>query len=164
MKLYEIKNLMVDTLDIFLESDAEEVDKEFYEETMQYLKKELSQKSSNILKYLSNLDAEALSIKGEIDRLSKVKKSRERKSENLKSYLVNVMRGLEKTKIETDLGAYGIRKSTALKVLDMNKIPEVYLKVKKEISIDKRELTSHIKAGEEIEGAILVENYSLQIK
>jgi hypothetical protein len=37
--------------------------------------------------------------------LTKAKKAREKKSENLKNYLVNTMQILEKTKIETDLGA-----------------------------------------------------------
>lgn len=164
MKLYEIKDAMVDTLDIFLESEQEEIDRDFYSETMEYLKEELSNKSSGIIKYLSNLDAEALTIKCEIDRLTKAKKSRERKSESLKSYLVNTMQILEKTKIETDLGTYGIRKSTALKILDMNKIPQEYIRKKEELTVDKRGLTGFIKNGEAIEGAALVENYSLHIK
>lgn len=155
---------MVDTLDIFLESEQEEIDRDFYSETMEYLKEELSNKSSGIIKYLSNLDAEALTIKCEIDRLTKAKKSRERKSESLKSYLVNTMQILEKTKIETDLGTYGIRKSTALKILDMNKIPQEYIRKKEELTVDKRGLTGFIKNGEAIEGAALVENYSLHIK
>ena len=164
MKLYEIKDAMVDTLDIFLESEQEEIDRDFYSETMEYLKEELSNKSSGIIKYLSNLDAEALTIKCEIDRLTKAKKSRERKSESLKSYLVNTMQILEKTKIETDLGTYGIRKSTALKILDMNKIPQEYIRKKEELTVDKRGLTDFIKNGEAVEGAALVENYSLHIK
>jgi hypothetical protein len=164
LKLYEIKDAMVDTLDIFLESEQEEIDRDFYSETMEYLKEELSNKSSGIIKYLSNLDAEALTIKCEIDRLTKAKKSRERKSESLKSYLVNTMQILEKTKIETDLGTYGIRKSTALKILDMNKIPQEYIRKKEELTVDKRGLTGFIKNGEAIEGAALVENYSLHIK
>ena len=164
MKLYEIKEAMVDTLDIFLESDQQEIDREFYEETMRYFKSELSHKSSNILKYISNLESEAFSIKSEIERLGKVKKARERKLQSLKEYLVNTMQILEKTKIETDLGSYGLRKSTSLKVFDMSKIPEEFLKIKKEVSVDKRELTSHIKAGKIIDGATLVEKYTLQIK
>ena len=155
---------MVDTLDIFLESEQEEIDRDFYSETMEYLKEELSNKSSGIIKYLSNLDAEALTIKCEIDRLTKAKKSRERKSESLKSYLVNTMQILEKTKIETDLGTYGIRKSTALKILDMNKIPQEYIRKKEELTVDKRGLTGFIKNGEAVDGAALVENYSLHIK
>jgi hypothetical protein len=164
MQLYKITEAMMDTLDIFLDSDQDEVDQEFYSETMNYLKEELNHKSSNIIKYLSNLDAEALAIKYEIDRLTKAKKSRERKSASLKSYLVNTMQVLKKTKIETDLGTFGLRKSTALDIYDMDKIPEEYLKVKKEISVDKREVTNHIKAGEVIEGAALVERYTLNIK
>lgn len=164
MQLYSIKEMMIDTLDIFLESEQEEVDKDFYIETMEYLKEELQHKSSNILKYIANLDAEAQSIKIEIDRLSEAKKSRERKLESLKSYLISTMQQLEKTKIETNLGTFGIRKSTKLEVYDMSRIPEEYLKIKKVVSVDKREITNHIKAGEEIEGASLIPNYSLQIK
>ena len=164
MKLYEIKDAMVDTLDIFLESEQEEIDRDFYSETMEYLKEELSQKSSSIIKYLSNLDAEALAIKSEIDRLTKAKKSREKKSESLKNYLTNVMIGLDKSKIETDLGTYGIRRATALKILDMSKIPEEYLKRKEEVYVNKRELTNLIKGGESIQGALLEERYSLHIK
>ena len=164
MKLYEIKDAMTETLDIFLESEREEIDQEFYTETMEYLKEELNHKSSNIIKYLSNLDGEALAIKSEIDRLTKAKKAREKKSESLKNYLTNVMIGLDKSKIETDLGTYGIRRSTALKILDMNLIPEEYLKRKEEFYVDKRELTNLIKGGESIQGALLEERYSLHIK
>lgn len=164
MKLYEIKEAMIETLDIFLESDREEIDKEFYEETMTYLKGELSCKSSNIIKYISNLDSEVLSIKSEIDRLTKAKKARERKLESLKGYLTNTMHILDKSKIETDIGTYGLRKSIALKVFDLNQIPEEYLKVKKEVSVDKRALTTAIREGYEIKGAILEERYSLHIK
>jgi len=164
LKLYEIKDAMVDTLDIFLESEQAEIDRDFYSETMKYLKEELSNKSSGIIKYLSNLDAEALTIKCEIERLTKAKKSRERKSENLKSYLVNTMQILEKTKIETDLGTYGLRKSTAIEIFDIGKIPEKYIRIKQDISVDKRELTNHIKAGNSIEGAALVDRFTLNIK
>jgi hypothetical protein len=67
MKLYEIREAMLDTLDIFLEIEREKINQDFYNETMDYLKNELNHKSSNIIKYLSNLDAEALAIKSEID-------------------------------------------------------------------------------------------------
>ena len=164
MQLYAIKNMMIETLDIFLGSEQDSIYKDFYNETMEFLKEELLHKSSNIIKYIANLDAEAQGMKQEIERLTKAKKSRECKLNSLKNYLVSTMQHLEKTKIETDLGSYGLRKSTSLKVLDMDKIPEEYLRVKQEVSVDKRELKNYIKAGKEIEGVALVENYSLQIK
>ena len=164
MKLYEIQGAMLETLDIFLESDQDEIDKELYEDTINYLKEELSQKSSSIIKYLCNLSSETDSIKQEIERLTKAKKSRERKLEGLKGYLVNIMQSLEKSKIETDLGTYGLRKSKSVKILDQSKIPEVYLRVKEEVSVDKKGLAVVLKSGETVEGAALVENYSLQIR
>ena len=36
MKAYEIKNAMIDTLDIFLESNQDEMDKENYDDMMKY--------------------------------------------------------------------------------------------------------------------------------
>ena len=41
MKLYEIKSIMVDILDIFLESERDEMDQEFYQDNMELLKREL---------------------------------------------------------------------------------------------------------------------------
>ena len=38
MKAYEIKNAMIDTLDIFLESNKDEMDKENYDDVMEYLR------------------------------------------------------------------------------------------------------------------------------
>ena len=164
MKLYEIQEAMLETLDIFLESDQEQMDRDVYEDTINYLKEELSQKSSNLIKYLCNLHSETTAIKEEIERLSKAKKARESKLESLKGYLVNVMQSLEKSKIETDLGTYGLRKSKSVAILDQSKIPEEYIRVKEEVTVDKKGLAAVLKSGEAVEGAALVENYSLQIR
>lgn len=164
MKLYEIKEAMVDTLDIFLESDREEMDQEFYQESMELLKNELSNKSSNIIKYVRNLDSEVIGIKDEIERLTKARKSRENKLKSLKDYLVNTMMFLDKTKIESDLGTYGLRKSHPLEIFDISKIPEEFIRKKEEITVDKRAVSNYIKSGHDIEGASLVEKYSLQIR
>ena len=164
MKLYEIKSAMVDTLDIFLESERDEMDQEFYQESMELLKSELNNKSSNIIKYVRNLDSEVIGIKDELERLTKAKKSRENKLKSLKDYLVNTMMVLDKTKIESDLGSYGLRKSHPLEILDMSKIPEEFIRRKEEVSVDKRALANYIKSGHDIEGTALVERYSLQIR
>ena len=52
LKLYEIKQGMIDTLDIFLESDGNDLDKENYSEIMLFLRDELKNKSSSLLKYI----------------------------------------------------------------------------------------------------------------
>lgn len=67
MKAYEIKNAMIDTLDIFLESNQDEMDKENYDDVMEYLREELESKSSNIVRYIRNLELENIVAKTEID-------------------------------------------------------------------------------------------------
>lgn len=49
---------MIDTLDIFLELDQNESDKESYQYIMEFLKEELKNKSSNIIKYIRNISLE----------------------------------------------------------------------------------------------------------
>lgn len=164
MKLYEITGAMEEVLDIFLESEGDELDRENYEYTMSYLKEELKNKSSNFIKYIKNLLAEAEMAKQESERLTSLRKAKEKKVENLKHYLVTALQGLEVKKVETELGSYGLRKSSSVEILDISKIPQEFVRRTEEISIDKKELGKYIAQGNYIEGAIKVENYSLQIR
>ena len=111
MKAYEIIGAMEDTLDIFLESEGTESDKENYDYVMEFLKEELNNKSSSILKYIRNLELDSKIAKDEADRLDNLSKSKMNKVKKLKEYLINIMQYLDKKKIETDLGSYGIRNS-----------------------------------------------------
>lgn len=164
MKTYEIAGAMIDTLDIFLDSDQQEADRETYEDVMGYLKEELQNKSTNILKYIRNLELEAISVKTEIERLEDVKKNRENKVKSLKGYLKNVLIFLDKKKIETELGNYNLRKSSKVEIIDMSRLPEECLRIKQEVLPDKMLIAQKMKNGEEIEGAVIVEDYNLLIK
>ena len=164
MKLYEITGAMEDVLDIFLESEGEDLDRENYEYTMSYLKEELKNKSSNFIKYIKNLLAEAEMAKQEAERLTTLRKTKEHKVENLKKYLIAALQGLEVKKVETELGSYGLRKSSSIEILDIGKIPKEFIKIKEEISVDKKEVGKYIDGGNFLEGARKVETYSLQIK
>lgn len=164
MKAYEIVNGMIDTLDIFLESDGSESEAEVYLDVMTFLKEELKNKSSNILKYIRNLELESKLAKEEADRLQKVSKVKANKIKNLKNYLINTLTSLDKRKIETDLGSYGLRKSSKIEIIDINKIPKEFLKTKTEITVDKLELGKAIKKEGEVEGAKVLESFSLQIR
>ena len=53
MKAYEIVNGMIDTLDIFLESEQNEGDRENYEFVMEFLKDELQSKSVQCYDHIS---------------------------------------------------------------------------------------------------------------
>ena len=164
MKAYEIKNAMIDTLDIFLESNQDEMDKENYDDIMEYLREELKSKSSNIVRYIRNLELENIVAKTEIDRLEDIKKSREKKIASLKGYIKGILLELDKKKIETDLGNLSLRKTTSVEIVDLSKIPKEYLTVKEEVTPSKKLIGDSLKNNIAVSGAILKEDYLLKIK
>lgn len=164
MKAYEIKNAMIDTLDIFLESNQDEMDKENYDDVMKYLREELENKSSNIVRYIRNLELENVVAKTEIERLEEIKKNREKKINSLKVYIKGILLELDKKKIETDLGNISLRKSTSVEIIDLSKIPKEYLIVKEEITPSKKLIGDSLKKNIVVSGAILKEDYSLLVK
>ena len=163
MTLYEIQETMIDNLNIFLESEGSEFDQEVYEEIMNILKIELSDKSSNILKYLNNLQADLEQIKLEKQRLDKIKKSKESKYNKLSDYIISVMKNLDKAKIETDIGNYALRKSTKVEILDEKLIPEEYFNISIDKTVDKLTLKEILKS-QEIPGVRLATGFNLNIQ
>ena len=113
MKLYEIKNGMIDTLDIFLEGEQTEADRENYNYIIDYLKEELKSKSSELIKYIRNLELENTVTKLEIERLEDLKKGKEKKIKSIKSYIKRILLDLDKKKVETELGNVSLRKTTS---------------------------------------------------
>ena len=163
MTLYEIQETMIDNLNIFLESEGSEFDQEVYEEIMNILKIELSSKSSNILKYLNNLQADLEQIKLEKQRLDKIKKSKESKYNKLSDYIISVMTNLDKAKIETDIGNYALRKSTKVDILDEKLIPEEYFNISIDKTVNKVTLKEVLKS-QEVPGVRLATGYNLNIQ
>ena len=164
MKLYEIRNGMIDTLDIFLESDQTEIDRENYNDIMEYLKEELKSKSSDLIKYIRNLELENTVTKLEIERLEDLKKGKEKKIKSIKSYIKRILLDLDKKKVETELGNLSLRKTTSVEITDITKIPREYLVVKEEVTPSKKLIGDSLKKNILIDGAILKEDYSILIK
>ena len=164
MKLYEIKNGMIDTLDIFLESEQTEMDRENYNDIMEYLKEELKSKSTDLIKYIRNLELENTVTKLEIERLEDLKKGKEKKIKSIKSYIKRILLDLDKKKVETELGNLSLRKTTSVEITDISKIPKEYLVVKEEITPSKKLIGDSLKKNILIDGAVLKEDYSVLIK
>lgn len=164
MKLYEIRNGMIDTLDIFLESEQTEMDRENYNDIMEYLKEELKSKSTDLIKYIRNLELENTVTKLEIERLEDLKKGKEKKIKSIKSYIKEILLDLDKKKVETELGNLSLRKTTSVEITDISKIPKEYLVVKEEVTPSKKLIGDSLKKNIFIDGAVLKEDYSILIK
>ena len=164
MKLYEIRNGMIDTLDIFLESEQTEMDRENYNDIMDYLKEELKSKSSDLIKYIRNLELENTVTKLEIERLEDLKKGKEKKIKSIKNYIKGILLDLDKKKVETELGNLSLRKTTSVEITDITKITKEYLVVKEEVTPSKKLIGDSLKKNILIDGAVLKEDYSVLIK
>jgi hypothetical protein len=67
-------------------------------------------------------------------------------------------------KIESSLFKLSLRRSESVEVVNIDQLPESLVTVKKTLSADKVKIKEQIKNGVPVEGAVIVENYSLQIK
>ena len=153
MNLYEIDSAILDCVDV----DTGEI---FDEEKFEELQLTRDAKIENICLWIKNLKAEAEALKAEKDAFAKRQKSVENKMDSLKKYISNYLEG---TAFESSKVKVSFRKSEALEVTDIYKIPDEYLKFK-EPDVDKMAIKQAMKQGKEFEGVELVTNYSMQIK
>ena len=147
-----------------LEKILQETESENLIKELDKLEQGFEQKLKNIWKLIRVYETYEIWIDDEIKRLQELKKHYKTQTWNLKNYVAYAMETTGKDKVETDLFKFSFRKSTAVEIFEEDKIPEDFKKQKVEIKIDKIELKKALQAGQEIEGAQLVERKNLQIK
>lgn len=112
--------------------------------------------------FIKNLEADAKAIREEEKALAKRRQVMERKAEKLRDYVSWCMDEFEIKKLDTPRLALSKRRSESVSITNEELIPEQFFKVTKTVS--KTDLRKALKAGEEIAGAEIVENYGLQVK
>ena len=123
---------------------------------------ELQEKAINYAYVIKTVESDISTIDEEIKRLQALKKAKSNAIDRMKEAVVNAMSiyGLEK--VETPTLKLSIRRSESVEVLD--NLDERYTTTKVTVTPDKIRIKNAIKAGEKVDGARIVENYSLQIK
>lgn len=124
----------------------------------------LQEKTANLVKYCKVRDCFIDNVDQEIKKLQALKKAATNKQENFKKYIKMCMQKMGIPKIETVNGTLSLRKSEAVSIENEKLIPAVYTTIVQDIKISKTDIKKAIKAGEEVPGAILVQNVNLQIK
>lgn len=147
------------------EETGEIIDAEVLEKLEEELHEMLLKKSDGIIRYFKNEESTIKSIKEEIDRLTALRKRKEKKLEGFKNYIETNMLKIGTKKIETGLGNISIRKSIQTVVNeDVIEFDERFAKKIETIKYDKTEIKKLLSEGVEIEGASLVENFSVSVK
>ena len=165
--LYQIDRAIEEALAIAL---TENIDPETGEilsgdfSQLEELAVERTVKFENIGAYIKNLTAEAEAIKEEEKNLERRRKAKEKEIERLKGFVAYSMTNAGEDKFESPKVAFSFKKSKKVEVLNMEAIPEEYIRVTVKKDADKTAIGKLLKAGQEVPGCVLLENNNLQIK
>ena len=162
--LYELTE---DYMTLLEYAEDPEIDEETLKDTMEAVEGEIEVKAENYAKVIKQLEADTVSLKAEIDRLSARKKTLDNSITRIKKSLEEAMIATGKTKFKTELFSFGIQKNPAsLKLaddIDFESIPMEFV-IFPEPTIDKKAVTASIKAGAEYDWAHLEQSEGLRIR
>jgi hypothetical protein len=125
---------------------------------------ELQEKSFNYAYVCKSIESDITTIDEEIKRLTSLKKAKNNIVDRMKEAVINALHiyGLEK--ISSPTLTLSVRRSEAVEIISEEQLADEYKVTKVTVAPDKIRIKEAIKAGKDVEGAVIKENYSLQIK
>lgn len=163
MKLYEVAESFKRLQEILLSAETEEEVLAIKEVLIGY-ESQFDEKVENITYLIRNFQSDVEALKKEELRLAEKRKSAERKIESLKDYLFGAFIQTGTERIKFPQFTVSIRNNPeSVNVKDITKIPNDYF-VPQPPKLNKAGLKKAIQDGEQIEGAELVRNQSIQIR
>ena len=151
--LYEIDEQITECFDV---ETGELLDAEKLENLM--IEKE--NKIEAVALWVKNLKADAAMYKAEKNAFAERQAAAERKAESLTMWLKNALDG---KKFKTEKAEINFRKTQKVEVLDIWELNEDFVKYS-DPTPDKAAIKRAIKAGEEVNGAKLIDDISVSIK
>ena len=160
MNLYQITK---EALNLALILETEELTPEL-EQALILNQQQLQTKAGSYAKIIANYQANADGADAEIKRLKQYKEQNEKVVDRLKNALRESMLISGTDKLESEFFRFSVRRSESVEVDLLEALPANYVTEKTTKSADKVAIKEAIKRGENITGARIVENFSLQIK
>ena len=134
------------------------------EQSLIITQEQLQEKAIQYAYAIRNVEIDSQAIDNEIKRLKAMKEAKDGAIDRMKEAVRNAMLVSGIDKIESSLFKLSLRRSESVEVVNIDQLPEVLTTVKKTVSADKVKIKEAIKSGLTVEGAVLTENFSLQIK
>lgn len=159
MNLYEINNAIRRILSENVDENGEITEQGL--EALSALEMAKTEKIESVALWIKDLTAENEAMKAEIETFRARLKTNESKIDTLKAWLTTATDG---TKFSTSRCQITFRSSTAVEILDIDKIPEGFTRIKTEISPDKVKIKAVLQSGGDVAGATLKSNRNLIIK
>ena len=159
MTLYELTEAM-ENFDLDIDEETGEI---LNADELDQLQVEHDEKLKNCVYYYKNMMAEAAALKAEKQKLAERQRIAENKAEWIKQYIANDLKG-EKFEPEDDVTIkVTYRKSESVECADIYKVPDEYIRYK-EPELDKARIKKALKAGDTVDGCVLVTKSNIQIK
>ena len=132
-------------------------------DTLDGIEGEIEDKADGYAKILAQMDGDVAALKEQEHRLADRRRVLENRAKRLKENLYTTMKTVGKTKFQTQLFAFSIRKTPAAVVIDdAAAIPDKYKTYVE--SILKTDIKDALKAGEDLPGAHLEQGETLSIR
>lgn len=132
------------------------------EDTLDSITDAVEEKLEAYAMVIKNIESDVEGIKSEEKRLAERRKVMENGVVRMKQAIAETLQNSGQDKVKTEKFTFSWRKSSKVEVSNIDSLPQQYVKVERTIS--RSELAKALKAGEQIEGAQLVENQSLSIR
>lgn len=167
-KFYDVVNDYIERME-YLEQGINAETGEMTDNTNQLaiwtdeLTQDLKDKSANVIAVVRNQELTIEALDNEIKRLQAMKDSIKKKLDKFKCYVKSAMLVNNIERIDTTLGAIKFTKSTSTEIYDESLIDSRFIEVVTTEKISKEKIKAALKAGEEVQGARLVENKNLKI-
>jgi hypothetical protein len=158
MNLYQIKN---EYLTLASQLEQGELTPEI-EQQLQINEEQLKEKAINYGYVIRSFEYDNDVIDAEIKRLKQLKEQKENAIDKLKNAVSDAMQLYGIEKIDSSTLKLSFRKSESIEVSE--NIDKRYLIEKTTLQPDKQAIKKAIKDGKQVEGAVLVTNYNIQIK
>jgi len=125
---------------------------------------ELQEKSFSYAYVVKSIEGDITTIDEEIKRLMALKKAKNNVVDRMKEAVINALHiyGLEK--ISSPTLTLSVRRSEAVEIISEEQLSDKYKVTKVTTAPDKIRIKEAIRSGKDVEGAVIRENYSLQIK
>lgn len=134
------------------------------EQALAITQEQLQEKSLQYTYVIKNFEADSQAIDNEIKRLKAMKEAKDNAIDRMKEAVRNAMLASGIDKIESSLFKLSLRRSESVDVISIDQLPEYCKEVKTTVTPNKLNIKAAIKAGQTIQGAVIIENYNLQIK
>lgn len=132
------------------------------DDTLESIELAVAEKLEGYAMVIKNVESDIEGLKAEEKRLTERRKAMENSVVRMKKAMADTLLTVEGNRVKTEKFTFSFRKSTSVQIENDAAIPPQFIKVEKTIS--RAELAKALKAGEQIEGASLVENQSLSIR